>query len=656
MSLKYNIWDEDTAKQELKSRLDRAKKYRYNFEARWLANEAILYQEQRERIATTNDVDLVELSASSDMEYDSPNSNISINYAFKYLRFLHAQMSANPPSVVPKPVSQDYEDRQASKAADDLIHYSRKEYELQEKQDLTTLETLTYGTGILRPKWDVYKGELISVNKEEGTVTMTGDIDVSPVRIWDFWLDPTAATQDKIRFVFQRFEVSIAEACILFPDKKELLEQYATEFEAAERRDTTISSNYKGYGNGGTDSERRVIYYEYIEKAAPVNLMQGRRIFHLEDGTALTSPAKPNNHPQGKIPHKILTDIDVPGQVYGKTFVDYIVRLQDVLDSMDSAMLEMVQTHSVPRLVVVDDGDVSTEEIETSASHILRIRATSANTPHFIQPPSSMPAMVSLREQLLMGMAEIASVNESMEGKIGRELASAAMQTAINAGNQTRRRLFNKYQLFIRDLYVDILLLMQKYFTDKRKVCITGEDGAMTTAYYSSSDIQGGYTFDLDYGVSWSLDPAARQDQIIQLAPMLKEAGVSPKAILSYLRLSEVSGIVDRVDMAARRQREIIEEMISAYAVEGNLVYIAPEKNEPHEDMLEACKDFRITTTFKFLPQEVKALIDRHIDDRLAAIAEAAGGGGGGAAAPAMPEVQQQLPMGGGLPPILPGM
>lgn len=649
MSLKYQIWDEDTAKAELYQRLDRAKKYRFNFESRWLANEAILYQEQRERVAHTNDVDLVELSASSEVEYDTPNSNVSINYAFKYLRFLHAQMSANPPSVVPKPVSQDYEDRQSSKAADDLSHYARKKYDLQEKQDLTTLETLSYGTGVLRPKWDVYGGELLSVDKEEGTVTMTGDIDVSPVRIWDFWIDPTAATQDKIRFVFQKFEVSIAEACILFPKHRELLEQHATEFESAERKDSLIRASYKSYGSGGSDSERRVVYYEYIEKAAPVNLMQGRRIFHLEDGTVLTSPASPNNYPQGKIPHKILTDIDVPGQVYGKTFVDYIIRLQDVLDSMDSAMLEMVQTHSVPRLVVVDDGDVSTEEIETSASHVLRIRATSANTPHFIQPPSSMPAMVALREQLLIGMAEIASVNESMEGKIGRELASAAMQTAINAGNQTRRRLFNKYQLFIRDLYTDILLLMQKHFTDKRKIYVTGEDGAMTTAYYSSADIQGGYTFDLDYGVSWSLDPAARQDQIIQLAPMLKEAGVTPKTILSYLRLNEVGGVVDRVDMAARRQREIIEEMISAFAVEGNLVYIAPEKNEPHEDMLEACKDFRLTTTFKFLPPEVKALIDRHIDDRLEMIANSATGAGQQPAPAAAPEGMPAMPM-------LPGM
>jgi hypothetical protein len=201
------------------------------------------------------------------------------------------------------------------------------------------------------------------------------------------------------------------------------------------------------------------------------------------------------------------------------------------------------------------------------------------------------------------------------------------MQTAIDAGNMVRKRLFNKYQKLVRCVYTRFLQLVQKHWNTKRKIMATDQEGALAVAYYEGADLSGGFDLEVDYGASFSLEPSRRREEIMQIMPMLKEAGFSMRMILGMMRFNDMPGLMDRADMSGRRQLEIFDEMIAKYEEGGVLAYVAPEELEDHQNMLPVAYDFRQSMAYKTLDAELKPLIEKHIKDREALAAQAAAAG-----------------------------
>ncbi len=649
--LKFEVLDQSEAEKLITQRLQDALEWRTQFETQWRSNELMLFSN-----GSISDVS-VSYTALSELftgDLDTGDSAMSINYMFKYLRYIHAQMSANPPSVVPRPTSQDQKDKRAAEVADHLVGYARRQYKAQDKVDLMSLQTLCYGSGWIRVGNDPHAGKVVSVNKEKRTLKMSGDLYFRPKLIWDIAPDHTAKSVDEIGHIFERHLMPVEKASYLWPEYKEKFEAEANKQIKGKFWDQEQYTNFAMKG--------KVAIWEYTEKALPWNGMAGRHCFMLGDKTFI-SQVEENKNPDACLGYHLLTDVDVPGQFYGKTFIDYLVRLQDILNRLDSTVLDNIQAHGNVRMVVYDAAENQDGLPSTSGWQIMNVKGTAAQKPDFINPPTLMPDIYRFREQLLAGMEQLAGVNESMFGQVKREMSGFSLQTAINAGNMVRRRLFNKYALVVEAMYEDFLSWVKQEWTDARKILVTGQEGALSVAYYSGADIADGYDLDVEYGASFSLDPSSRREEIMQIMPMLKEAGFSMKSILGMLKLNDISGLFDLAEMSSRRQLEIFDEMIATFEEAGVLTYIKPEKLEEHQGMLAAAYIFRSSMAFKVLPKPLRTLIDQHIMDREAMAAEAAAPGGGGipqipgmgaaaagAAAGPMPAVGMTTPPAEGIP------
>lgn len=645
----FEQWSQADAEREIPQRLKDAITHRSQFESSWRTNESMLFSPSGGATASDVSVSYSSLAEFYGGELDAGDSWISINYAFKYLRYIHAQMSANPPSVMPLPTSSDYADRRAADVADDLVNHARRNYRLQEHVDMTSLQTLTYGSGVFKLSWDPAAGKILNTDPQTRQLVMTGDVRARPLLIWDFAFDHTARCWDDVRYTFERHVLSAEEAKYRFPEHRD-------KFDAVAAKSGKLSRFWDGQGDA--DGLRgRVEVWEYIEKALPWNGMAGRRCFLLQDGTLL-SELSANPNPDGALPYFLLTDIDVPGQVYGRTFVDYLIRLQDVLNRLDSTVLDAIQAHGTVRMVVFDAAENQDGLPSNSNWEVANIKGAAGQKPEFIKPPEVMGDIYKFREQLLVGMEQLAGVNESMFGQAKREMSGFSMQTAINAGNMVRRRLFNKYESFVEAIYKAYLRVVQQHWTDERKVLVTGEEGALSVAFYSGADVKDGFDLDVKYGASFSLDPASRREEIIQLMPFLKEAGYDMKTILGMLKLNDIGGLFDMATVSERRQLEVFDEMIAKYEESGVLVYIKPEELEEHDGMLMAAYQFRMSMAYKVLPLEVKGLINRHIKDRealkVAAATPQAGAGPAAGAPLGAPPAPGPVPA--ALPPLPPGI
>jgi hypothetical protein len=610
-------------------RLEACKKHREQFEQQWQENHNILYSSSY-KLGQSVSQGFDEAYELESGDVDSGDSQIGMNYAFKYLRFFHSQLSANPPSVIARPTSSDATDKRKADAADRLVRHARSTNKLDELIDQQNLNMLTYGNGWLKLVWNPDKGDIYDFNDETKEVIMEGDIEAYAPAPRDVWLDPDARTWDNVRFIIERHYIPYEEAVFRFPEHKEVLKRQIETSSASPSFTVEQQELYTDH----------VAVYEYYEKGSPVNGMAGRHVWFTADGTMLKTPSA-NPHYKAGLPYHLLTYVDVPNQVYGKSIVDYVARLQDMLNRLDSQILDVLQAHTVVRMAIPEGSDIEDQALSNSAWDWVKYSGNQA--PHFI-PPTQLPSDPwRFREQLMLAIQDLYGVNDAMMGIQRREQSAVSQQTSIEAGTMIHRRLFKKYQLVVQQIYKDFLGLVRENWTEPRTILVLGKEKAFEVADFKGADISGGFDLDVEYGTSLPLDPNMRREVITLLTPQLKEAGMSMKAILRYMKLNDLEGLHDRAEMAAERQREIFEKMILQN------IYIEPREVADHAAMLEFAYDYIMTAEFRDLPESAKQLIEKHIKDREAIQAAAVSPAGpAGPAAPAGGDPLAALLGGGG--------
>lgn len=618
--MKLQIWQPTQAKKELAARLSYAKESRKRFENDWQNAENALFNTS----STKNEGLNVNVDGGSVLgitDIDQSASDYKTNYTYKNYRYICSQFAANPPSVIPRPTSPDFSDKQKADMADRLVRYSRTTYELGPRFEELANHAMAYGTGIMKTVWDPEAGEPIEFDQATGELTMTGDICVEAHTPWDIYIDPDAVTENKIKWIFQRILMPFEEALSRFPDREDDLKRYRKKKESSQ-----------GGGSQSLitrDSYDTIEIYQYWEKGLGVNGFVGRFCWCLDDGTLL-SPVEPNPFrfapPTDKglampeegepkeglatayLPYRLFTDGDIPNTPYGKSTVLYGSPLQDLHNKLLNTIIDAVQAHGVPRMVLPEGSEVAENSITNSPWDIIRLTGNQA--PHFMEPMPLPAAVTQLLEISKVGIDDMFGVNESMFGQQSREQSGFSMQYATSQGNLIRQRTFNKYRIVIEGVYRDILNLMRKEWTDERTIVVLGKEKAFEAVKLKGTDLDGGFDITCEYGASLSIDPTARREEIITLMPILEGAGIDKRTILSMLKLNDLESAYDMVTMAADRQREIFTEMTNTGE------YIMPRELEDHPNYLKFAYAYRQSAEFKWLNSTSQSLIEKHMKER----------------------------------------
>lgn len=610
-------WNPEQAKSILQARLSRAMKYRETkFESQWKANESALFALG----ASTTPTLSYDSMAAVYQAVTTKQQSIQIPRVLQNLRFLHSQMSANPPSVIPSPTSNTSEDRRATEAADDFIKYGRREYEMQENIDLVCLSMLTYGSGWIKAYFDPYAGDVLAMEQASGEIMMTGDFRLRPSLVWNVWNDPDAELKGNQRYAFERHVMPLEEALGYWPLQGELLEQQLVDGSKhpSEMRSEGFSSTRADGSSAAPEPGSQIVeIFEYTEKGLPVNGMAGRRAFLAKDGTLL-GKMTPNPHPGAILPYGLLTDIDIPGEILGSTTVNYALSLARTVDALQNLVLKNIQLHASIKLVVFAEADTNDEDLSADAVDVITVKGTHSHAPFYLQPTSVSADVFNLITQLNTAIDGVMGVNELLQGQVNRELSGFASQTAINAANMVRHRVFNKYTALVRWVFETYLANVQKFFKTKRKLLILGNEDAPALKSYEGADLNGGYALTVEYGANFSLDPAMRREEIMQAKETLVAAGISPKKIVQLLRYNEIDNLFDAPETARKRQLEIFDRAVDTFNKTGE-VEIEPAsemRKAYHLEMAEAATEYVMSRDFLILDEKLREAIYKHIDER----------------------------------------
>lgn len=644
--IKLSTWNEAQTEQEVMKRFRQSEQSRRKLEDQWDRNEAAAFGPD----SVTGSSLLVDslgnplsTSVGDDDAYGSVERT-NVSYTFKNLRFLHSQMSANPPTVAMRPASSDQEDVRKADAADRTARYNLRKYQLQENTDKWTLNALTYGLGGMKTVWDSSLGDIIEFDEEKGLMKLEGDISVSVPHTRNIFIDADAKSAgtapdvpNGVKYVIERIFMDYDLACAKWPERHEVLQA------------SRIENDGYSYGRDGRAAEEHynsVELLEYWETGLPTNGYMGRYAVLTARGKVV-EPCRPSpfrfpkagtiaaimnsNDPEplkeeklkrlpqmARLPYHFLTDVDVPNSAWGKSTLEYSAPLQERLGEIDTAYMDNIRAHGVARMVVSNQTEVN---LDLSNTPWDVVKVDSNQAPFFMEVPQLMPEMTSSRMNMVQGINDTMGMNEAMLGQQSREQSSASMQYATNNGNMIRRRIFNKYVLGVESLHKGLLDLERKHWTLERTIRVLGKEKAFESLALKGADIDGGYDVVGEYGVTLSLDPMTRREEIMSLQPMFEKAGIPTRMSLKMLKLNELEGMYDKLQMAEDRQREIFDEMIATQQL------LPPEEYQDHENMIAWAMDYFMTAEFKYTDEASRILCKEHIRMRIQLAAQEKSGG-----------------------------
>jgi hypothetical protein len=613
MTVKLAVWTKAQAKEELTKRLSAARKAKAYLEQQWAQNERAVFS------TSANPYFYGEQGLPWTEESDEAGRQhtLTTSYVLKNVRFLHSQMSSNPPVTTARPNSADPEDRRSADAADRILRYGLRKYKKQNHQDLVNLNVLVYGTGFGKTVFNPNAGMPTAFDPAEGAIEFEGDFENTEPHPRKMFIDPDANNPLDLQWVIEAVDVPLEKACLMFPSHEETLKGLVPQ-------DWQLQQNVNVY-DPFIKFKRfsRIPLYQYWETGTPENGMKGRFCWHLEDGTVLSDGTEvgPSPYsfkvfsPEGselgsyaKLPYHVLTDIDVPGSPWGQTPVSYAAPIQDLLNHIDNASADILQAHGVARILAPENAELNEEALTNNNWDIIIYSGQVA--PHYMEPLPFPQALVQQREQLRKSIDDIFGLTDLNFGQQQRETANSAMQFAVEQSNLIRKRLFNKLIAFVESEAQDFLSLVANNWNVPRTIKVIGREKAFEVMDIKGSDIRSGYDVHTEYGTSLSLDPMARRMELMQYMPLFEKANIKMRTVLGLMRMSELDTAWDLTQLAADRQREYFEEIIASGT------YIPPGEEEDNINMLEYAMNWRMTSEFKYLDDATKQLCLQHIKAR----------------------------------------
>jgi hypothetical protein len=523
----------------------------------------------------------------------------------KAVLFLHSKLCVSEPVVTCTPLNQDSTNKKAAENAQAYIPHFKKHTGLQEELESGPyLNTSVYGNGILYVGWNPDGGDFplddIPENVDITTVDfkMEGDYELRNIMPDKFFPDANASCLAKANHAIEEREIEYSEAMFSF-DKPEEQAMIDTHMKAV--------SNDQEIGEMSEQKKKtKLTIYEYWEPGKPWNGFLGAHVFFFDPIAPKILRRENNTFKHRRLPYAMLTDIDIPGNVFGMSRIVYAWQIQKSIDSLITQIMENISLHGSAKFLK-PEGATNDDMDTNDPSAIGTFNPALGAQPVQFKPSNVTSDVWRAYEILQAWINNLYGMNEFSQGQIPRELSSYAVQMALEMDDKYRIRLFNKKKQFLRDIYVMGLEITKQFMTDTRKLKVTGIEGFANDEFFSVADIKGDYGVDVDYGQYIPVDPAARKQQLLEFikSGFFEKAGGDMRKIGPLLVDGSMLDVKNIFEKSAKLQDAEITKILKGEKVE-------VRKWDDHEAHAIMVDEFIHSATFEALEEELKETIWAH--------------------------------------------
>lgn len=518
------------------------------------------------------------------------------------VRTEQAKVTKNKFVMFVNPATTDDNDIKAARTGEKVNEWLEYALSLQEKDRELCLWGLTTGIAFMKPYWNLSKGR--EFQDEDGTPMHEGDVDCCVASLFELkfdtsyskWEDIPWICHEKIRtvdYIKQTYGIDVPAEDIT-----------STNLYEAKLQSLDTGIAYRKAENSAVVHE----YWELPTSAYP----KGRRITVCADKVLLYEEDigfGVGDDSERELPFFPFFHITVPGRLIPTCIVEQLIPIQREYNKSRSQIIENKNLVGNP-ILISPFGCLNETPTNEPGQHI---EYNPVGKPEYLQPPQ-MGAEFYKNIELLNGEFEFVSgQHETSHGTTPTGVTSGTAIGYLQEQDDTKLGPTIANFISCKQKYKRYLLKMvQKNYDIERTIRISGDNRKVESLSFQGSDLTS-IDVRIAEATMYQTSKAAKQDLVIKLVQyglLLPEKEQDRQLIMKVLEF----GIMDDVYSEAEQD-----------AAQAQLENDKFQKGDPsdvrdfynHEVHVNEHNKFRKSETYTQLPDEIKDIVDLHVDTHM---------------------------------------
>lgn len=518
----------------------------------------------------------------TDDEVTVDTHKVIINNIYDIERNRYSKISRNQPQTRVRPISPDYDDYVGSRIGDAVLKTAKEKVKQRQKINQMLRESFIFGESYINtwwnkdkggvdPRWKTYvdklkpgeKARWFDIDGEETLIDrdmpiMMGQHDLKVVLPWNKILDPQVRPED-VEWSIDIDYYHVEAAKKLWPDSEAKL--------------TPDSEGYRVLNTSTLAIENlrnHVMVFTVVGRSTKF-LPNGTRFVCTED-VMLEDPVD-NPLPDveesewGNLHFERLTDIDVPGRLYGYSTIQILANLQHSENQMATAMKHYFLMLGTPKILIPDTANVSVDELSDGS---FEINYQGDTPPTMMVPNPISPNLIELVEMFRDRMQKLGDLHGVSSGDLPNSVRAAkAIRLLQELEDLRATAIFGKFN----DVYLavdrKILFQTRNYKpTDNRLASILGKGNEYLIEDFDVEVLTKDYQVTLELSGMLPQQPSARAEFITQMYQMTGGALFEKEKWIKLLGFESEQEFIDAVTVAVIKAQQENDYIIKGKKVE----------------------------------------------------------------------------------------
>lgn len=514
---------------------------------------------------------------------------LPVNHFRNLARHMYNLITANRPTLEARAVNSDYKSLSQTYLANGILDYYMREKGLEDKIYDAVEMSVVLGAAFLKMDWNATAGETYDVDPVTGEPSNEGELEFSLLSPLDVVVDGTKDNWLAHEWVLTRSFVNRYNLIAKYPDMTEKIMSMQSKNGAEQYRVSVFS-------NDDTDD---IPVYEFFHKKTEA-MPNGRYLLFLAGDCVLLDLDMPYRN----IPVFNLSPSMIMGTPYGYTDMFDVFPIQEMLNSMYSAVATNQNAFNVQNLFVQRGADLNVSQL-AGGMNVVEGNAK----PEPLQLTATAPETFNFMNMLVQASETLTGVSSVTRGQPEASLRSASALALVQSMSLQFVSGFQKnYVKFLERVGTSVIEILKDFADTPKLIALVGKNKQPYLKEFTGDMIKDVKRVVVDVGNPLARTTAGRVQMAEQLAQMnlLK----NPQQYFMVIETGRIDTMIegDISDlMLIKRENEWLMEGREVFAalLDKHSIHIMEHQSVINDPELRQNPE---------LLQKVQAHIQEHID------------------------------------------
>jgi hypothetical protein len=427
-------------------------------------------------------------SSSSDVGYGGDQGELAlvkVNHYRNLITHVLVMTTQSRPALEARASNTDMKSQAQTILANGILDYYMREKRMERFLKTAVEHALIFAEGYVHMEWDVTAGNTFAVDPDSGEQIKEGDIKYSnPLGPLEVIKDTTLTSAADANWYIVASTANKFDLAAQYPHLADKIIALSRR-ELSTQTETTTTFMPQSQQDASSDSLIRM--YKFYHRRTPA-VPEGREFVFLDGGLWLLDAPLPHRDLPGGLPLFRISPADFYGTSFGYTPAWDAIGLQEVIDSLHSAVTTNQTSFAVQNILVPMGHNINVQQL-SGGLNIIEYDPQ-LGEPKALNLVSTPPEvfkyidMLKQEQQLLLAVNDVVRGDPQASLKSGSALALVASQAIqFNSGLQA------SYTALLEDVGTGTIKMLQTFANTKRVASIAGKSQRYMLAEFSSEDI-----------------------------------------------------------------------------------------------------------------------------------------------------------------------